>query len=103
MITGRPGGLTHEETAMAARVPLEDLSSMLRGEHPPTGRLSEMVEMTRRLTLILNAEQVGWWYRTADPELGGASPLELLIEDESSKPLRQIDAVVAGYFNTGYG
>ena len=65
-------------------------------------QIERMLDLTRRLRLIMQPEIIGWWYRTSDPKLSGKSPLELLADNRSTG-LEQIELVVSSYFDISYG
>lgn len=65
-------------------------------------RIERMLDLTRRLRLIMRPQIIGWWYKTGDPKLSGKSPLELLAGDRTAG-LERLERVVSSYFNTSYG
>ena len=65
-------------------------------------QIERMLDLTRRLRLIMQPKIIGWWYRTNDPKLSGKSPLELLAGDRTTG-LEQLEKIVNSYFNMSYG
>lgn len=65
-------------------------------------QIERMLDLTRKLRLIMKPEIIGWWYRTSDPKLSGESPLELLAGNRTTG-LERLERVVNSYFNSSYG
>ena len=104
LLTGRAGGLTVEEAALAAGCSPDEYRAAAAGEECPSGRMERLAAMTRQLDGIIKARAVGWWWRHPDPKLpGGASPLALLAGEDSESALDRIGKVIEGYYDLSYG